>query len=132
MWLEAFQPILSSLEGVTMNIYDDNEVLENLKSAFTSYKFDKANHSKPLRLMRFFRSLKNEGFQNVKETTPDRTFYRLLSDLTKVVSKASLQNIVLGTENNVIPLFRVVNIDFNKQLPANFQEPEFNKLRLVI
>jgi II/X family phage/plasmid replication protein len=132
MWLEAFKPILDSLKGETMNIYDDNEVLENLKAAFTTYNNIKPNYSKPLRLMRFFRSLKNEGFQNVKETTPDRTFYRLLSDLTKVVSKAALQNIVSGMESNIIPLFKVVNIDFNNQFPANYVEPEFNKLRLVI
>jgi II/X family phage/plasmid replication protein len=132
MWLEAFKPILDSLKGVSMNIYDDNEVLESLKNAFTSYKADKPNYSKPLRLFRFFRSLKNEGFQNVKQTTSERTFYRLLKDLTQVVSKAALQNIVSGVESNIIPLFKVVNIDFNKQVPADYVEPEFNKLRLVV
>jgi len=132
MWLEAFKPILDSLKGETMNIYDDNEVLECLKAHFTTYNTNKPNHSKPLRLFRFFRSLKNEGFANVKETTPARTFYRLLSDLTKVVSKAALQNIVSGMESNIIPLFKVVNIDFKNQLPANYVEPKFNKLRLVV
>jgi II/X family phage/plasmid replication protein len=132
MWLEAFKPILDSLKGESMNIYDDNEVLEKLKLTFTTYKLDKPNHSKALRLFRFFRILKSEGFQNVKETTPDRTFYRLLSDLTKVVSKAALQNIVSGMESNIIPLFKVVNIDFSKQVPIGYVEPEFNKLRLVI
>jgi II/X family phage/plasmid replication protein len=132
MWLEAFKPILDSLKGVTMNIYDDAEVLKNLKLKFTTYKSDVANYSKPLRLMRFFRSLKNEGFTNVRDTTPKSTFHRLLADLTTVVSKAALQNIVAGMENNIIPLFKVVNIDFNDQVPANYVEPEFNKLRLVV
>jgi II/X family phage/plasmid replication protein len=132
MWLEAFKPILDSLKGESMNIYDDTEVLEKLKLTFTTYKKDKPNFSKALRLFRFFRSLKNEGFHNVKETTPERTFYRLLSDLTKVVSKAALQNLVSGMENNIIPLFKVVNIDFNKQVPTGYVEPEFNKLRLVV
>lgn len=132
MWLAAFNPILETFQGETMNIYDDNEVLDALKRKYFTVHKNKVTHSKALRLMRFFRSIKSEGFQNVRLTTPDATFFRTLSDLCEVVPKAQLINLAANEKTNVIPLFKVVNIDFAKQLPAGFVEPVYSKLKLVV
>ncbi len=106
-----------------MNVYNDDEVLESLKAEYTTYTDDgKPKEAKPKRIFRFFRSLKNEGFEQVKQTTPEKTFYRNMKELTQVVPKAYLQNLH-STKSNIIPLVRLVNVDFSNQHPQGWQEP---------
>ena len=66
--------------------------------------------------------VKHEGWDEVKSTTPEKTFYRNIKELTEVVPKAYLQNLQ-ATASNVVPLIRFVNVDFEKQHPENWQEP---------
>ena len=99
MWLEAFKPILDSLKGETMNIYDDNEVLECLKANFTTYNTNKPNHSKPLRLFRFFRSLKNEGFAKWVKDNPTKTVRWQIFQYTY-----SSVMILIGYDTNILEL----------------------------
>jgi II/X family phage/plasmid replication protein len=130
MWGDAFNPILKTFEGQTMNIYNDAEVLDKLKQTYFTVNKDQKTYSKALRLFRFFRSLKAEGFENVKVTTPHNTFYRHMSDLTKVVPKAYIQNLLSSNNDNIIPLFKVINIDFDNQTPTGWIEPTFDNLEL--
>lgn len=123
IWGESFKEILSTFEGADVNVYDDNEVLEMLKAEyFTTDKNGKPKHTKALRVFRFFRSIKNEGFEQVKTTTPEKTFYRNLKELTSVVPRAQLQNLHT-VKTNVVPLVRLINVDFSKQHPAGYVEP---------
>jgi len=132
LWKQSWQDIFKTFEGATMRTYSDTEIHENLKEHFvkttyfrdkkTHVMMEKYNYSKADRLFRFFRMVKHEGWDEVKSTTPERTFYDNIKLLTEVVPKAYLQNLQ-ATASNVVPLIRFVNVDFENQHPKNWQEP---------
>ena len=123
IWTDAFKDILSTFEGADVNVYDDEEVLDLLKAEyFTTDSKGRVKYTKAMRVFRFFRAIKNEGFEQVKQTTPHNTFYRTLRDLTSVIPRAQLQN-MHTVKTNVVPLVRLINIDFSRQHPADWQEP---------
>jgi II/X family phage/plasmid replication protein len=124
LWTEAFKDVFAALGTENMNIFNDEEILNKLKIEFSTItKNGNTSYSKAERLFRFYRSFKNEGFEEVKRTTPEKTFYRNMKELTTVVSRAHLQNLK-GIASNVVPMLRVINVDFSKQHPTNFVEPE--------
>lgn len=149
LWSEAWQDIFSTFEGAQMNIYDDEAVRKALRKQFVSSRVKEIksgrhigkhkttiSYAKADRLFRFFRSLKSEGWDEVKETTAHNTFYTNIRNLTQVVSKAHLQNLQ-SIASNVVPLVQFINVDFAKQYPQNWHEPRplheqlRNNLRLV-
>lgn len=123
LWHQAFDEIFSTFEGQDVNIYDDEQVLEKLKAAhFKQNKSGTISYAKAKRLFRFFRSIKNEGFEAVKDSTPKNTFYDNIRELTAVVPRAYLQNLHSIT-SNVVPLVRLINVDFSNQHPVGYHEP---------
>jgi len=125
LWSEAFKDVFNALGDEKMNIFDDDEIENKLKANFSkvSEKTGKTSYAKANRLFRFYRSFKNEGFDEVKRTTAPRTFYDNMKELCTVVSKAHLQNLK-GMASNVVPMLRVINVDFANQHPKNWKEPE--------
>lgn len=125
LWTEAFKDVFSALGDENMNCFNDEEILNKLKIDFNtvSEKTGNTSYSKAERLFRFYRSFKNEGFDEVKRTTPEKTFYRNMKELCTVVSKAHLQNLK-GIASNVVPMLRVINVDFSKQHPSSYVEPK--------
>lgn len=126
VWRDSFQPILDKLEGTTVNIYDDEEVLKKLKTTYVKINPKSFSYAKALRLYRFFISIKLQGFDIVKRDTPSSTFFDNLSLLTPIVPELYLKQFATANDTNVIPLFRVVNVDFENQLPANWVEPQMS------
>lgn len=122
MWSLAFKDIFESFKGVEMNVYDDEKIHLALRDEYKTETKSGYSYSKADRLFRFFRSMKHEGFDEIKATTPKNTFYDNLRLLTKVVPKAYLQNLQ-SIASNVVPLVRFIDVDFNKQHPENWQEP---------
>jgi II/X family phage/plasmid replication protein len=125
LWTEAFKDVFAALGNEDMTVFDDEEILNKLKADFgkVSEKTGKTSYAKANRLFRFYRSFKNEGYDEVKRTTAARTFYDNMSELCTVVSRAHLQNLK-GIASNVTPMLRVINVDFSKQHPASYVEPE--------
>lgn len=122
LWKQSWSDIFKTFEGATMRTYSDTEIHENLKQHFKTETKKGFSFSKGDRLFRFFRMVKHEGWDEVKSTTPEKTFYRNIKELTEVVPKAYLQNLQ-ATASNVVPLIRFVNVDFSKQHPSNWVEP---------
>jgi II/X family phage/plasmid replication protein len=124
LWIEAFKDVFIALGDEKMNLFDDEEIEEQLKNDFASVSdlTGKISYSRPNRLFRFYRSFKNEGFDEVKRTTPKATFYRNMTDLCTVVSKAHLQNLK-GVAATVVPILKVINVDFSRQHPLSYIEP---------
>jgi len=125
LWTEAFKDVFCALGDEKMNLFDDEEILNNLKSKFGKVSENTGNtsYAKSNRIFRFYRSFKNEGFDEVKRTTAPSTFNDNMKILCTVVSKAHLQNLK-GIASNVTPMLRVINVDFSKQHPVNWQEPK--------
>ena len=62
-------------------------------------------------------------------------YYQNMADLIAAgYSKAFLQNLHIETKNNIIPFLKLVEINFEAQVPPNFQEPvsTFNRSNLKI
>ncbi|MEH6396160.1 phage/plasmid replication protein, II/X family [Pseudoalteromonas sp.] len=123
LWKQSWQDIFKTFEGATMRTYSDTEIQENLREQFKTETKNGFSYSKADRLFRTFRMMKHEGWDEVKSTTPKATFYRTIEELTQVVPKAYLQNLQ-ATASNVVPLIRFVNVDFEKQHPSNWVEPQ--------
>lgn len=125
LWSEAFKDVFAALGNENMTIFDDEEILNKLKIEFgkVSEKSGNTSYAKANRLFRFYRSFKNEGYEEVKRTTAKNTFHDNMRQLCTVVSKAHLQNLK-GIASNVVPMLRVINVDFSKQHPASYVEPE--------
>lgn len=125
IWNEMFNPLFAAFEGQEMNVYDDSAILEKLKQEyFTITPKGNTSYSKALRLFGFYRRLTNEGYQTVKDTLAPQTFRDNLNNLMAAgLSKAQLQNLHGEKANNVIPLLRVINVDFSRQTPDWYIEP---------
>lgn len=125
MWSAGFNELFESFKGTVMNIYDDEKILELLKSAYHSTT-PKGNitYSKAQRIFGFYRRLVNEGYDEVFKTMPRRTFYDNINLLIAAgISKAQLQNLQSDKKNNVIPLVQLIQVDFSKQYPDWYVEP---------
>ncbi len=124
LWSVAWEDIFKTFEGKEVNIYDDDQVRELLRANYSTITATgKTVYSKADRLFRFVRSLKNEGWDEVKATTPESTFYRNIQDISAHIPKSYLQNLQAQAASNVVPLIRFINVDFAKQQPENWQEP---------
>lgn len=124
MWAASFKDLFACLEGQTMNVYDDENIHSALKLAFWR-ETPKGNisYSKANRLFGFFRRIQSEGYETVYRSMDRQTFKRHLDDLISVgLSKSQLQNFT-GTGDNIVPLLRIINVDFSAQRPDWYQEP---------
>ncbi|EGT3608130.1 DNA replication protein [Morganella morganii] len=124
LWNKSFNDLLIALRGIEMNIYDDDYIFDLLKSTYFSVT-PKGNvsYSKAQRIFGFYRRLVNEGYYNVSDSMPRTSFYNNLILLTDVgISKSQLQNLT-GDKTNVIPFYKVINIDFSQQRPDWYVEP---------
>ncbi|WP_267337878.1 phage/plasmid replication protein, II/X family [Gilliamella sp. B2865] len=124
LWQIAFKDILSVIKGADMNVYDDKRIRTLLNdSYFTVTRTGKISYSKSNKIYSFYRSLLNDGYQFVKNSMDRKTFWRYEQDFLSIgLSKMQLQNLQ-QQKNNVIPLCRVINIDFNCQRPSWYVEP---------
>ncbi|MBT9430794.1 phage/plasmid replication protein, II/X family [Candidatus Symbiopectobacterium endolongispinus] len=124
LWSFAFRDLLEALEGNVMNIYCDDEILELLKMSFhTITPKGDISYSKALRLFGFYRRLVNEGYDAVSQAMARNSFWRHVTDLMSIgISKAQLQNLS-ADKSNIVPLLKVINVDFSHQRTDWYVEP---------
>lgn len=126
IWGVMFQPLINVLQGQSMNIYNDDEVYEKLKSEFqTITPKGNVSYSKADRAMGFYRRLMSEGYHAVQQTfTVRASFYNNLNRLLEAgISKAQLQNLTGGSNSNVVPLMQMINFDLENQRPDWYVPP---------
>ncbi|WP_336285987.1 phage/plasmid replication protein, II/X family [Citrobacter arsenatis] len=125
MWCAGFSELFESFKGTVMNIYDDEKILELLKSAYHSVTpSGNITYSKAQRIFGFYRRLVSEGYDEVQKTVPKNSFYRNINELIAAgISKAQLQNLNTEKSNNVIPLVQLIQVDFSNQYPDWYVEP---------
>jgi II/X family phage/plasmid replication protein len=132
---EAFNDLYKTFDGGGVMDYSDEGVREILKSKYaTVRKNGRVDYSKALRAFRFYRSIASEGYNEIQATTPSSTFYRLVSMLRGAgISLAQLQNLH-HIKSNVVPVIRLIKMDYSKQRPANYVEPVsgLNKPRIAL
>jgi len=130
LWKKATHSIFEALRGQTMKITDDTSVLEAIeRSSVVMTKSGKVSQVKVRNLFAAFCLIREKGLEEIKERYSKTSFYRIVEDLIECgFSKATLQNIHDEKSSNVIPFVKLVEIDFNQQLPNWYQEPvsQFN------
>ncbi|MBF4354598.1 hypothetical protein EAY36_25510 [Vibrio anguillarum] len=114
-----------------MNIYDDEKVQQTLRT-FHQKITPKGNvsYAKADRAFSFYRRLLNEGFKEVQRSFSVRkTFYNNLNMLLDSgFTKAQLQNLAGNGMNKVVPLCEIITIDFSKQTPDWYVEPDYGPM----
>lgn len=125
LWHVAFDPILDTLKGESMNFSNDGEILDLLRSKLsTKTKTGKVSFTRANNAFQFYNLMRQMGFKAVKKLYSEPTFYRNLNSLIDVgLSKAHLQNLHHNPNGTVIPFVRLVEIKFEHQLPTDYQLP---------
>lgn len=125
-WSEATKDLFKACEGQTMKIVDDDHILESLKANyFTQTPKGNISHAKALRLFTFYRHLCEFGYSETQRVTPQKTLWRHIKDLKAIgLSDSYLQNIEPDRQvSNVVPVLRLVDMDFSNQRPDWYVEP---------
>ncbi len=124
MWQLAWSDVFKALSGQTVtNMNDDNIYNEIHKVHSTVSATGKITVVKVNRLFSFFQTMKTLGYDHLKKMTTASTFYRNVSDLLDCgFSKSFLQNLDKKSGCTVIPMTRMINIDFGSQFPENYVE----------
>lgn len=125
-WSEATKDLFTACEGQTMKIVDDDHILEALKANyFTQTPKGNISHAKALRLFTFYRHLCEFGYTETQRVIPRNTLWRHIQDLKAIgLSDSYLQNIEPDRQaSNVVPVLRLVDLDFSNQRPDWYVEP---------
>lgn len=124
LWGIAFNPIFKALEGVSMTIQDDDKVFELLKAKlYTVNSKGEISYTKAKNAFKFYLALKSQGMEQVKQVYSSTAYFRSVKTLIDCgLSKAYLQNLH-EKPSNVIPFVKLVQIDFDSQLPPDYVEP---------
>lgn len=123
MFKELFKDLLEAVKGEDLEIYNDSKIKVLLRDMY-QVPTPKGNISfaKADRLFRFYMTLCDRGYNEIKAHSSKATLYRNMKDLMAIgLSKADLQNLSTGER---MPLAQILQFDFNNQRPADYVEPE--------
>lgn len=121
---EAFKDVFKALGKKTMKLHKDSEIKKALRKRFaTTTPKGKVSYNRADKAFNLYQMMKVLGWEATKESYTESTFYRHLTDLTSVVSRAQLQNMD-GNKSNVVPFIKYVEIDFKAQTPAGYKPPQ--------
>jgi II/X family phage/plasmid replication protein len=136
LWVKANSELFKALEGTAMKTTDHDSVFNHLCSVYAKRTaLGRVSLTKARNLFTFYTNLEVHGFEVLKKRYSDTRFYANMADLIAAgYSKAFLQNLHIDTKNNVIPFIKLVEINFENQVPPNFIEPvsTFNQRLLKI
>ena len=130
LWQDAFKDIMGAIGEANMNIYNRDNIQSLLKKHYYSVT-PKGNisYAKADRLFSFYKNLLNDGYQETLNSMPRNSFWRYEKDLLEIgLTKAQLQNLKVHEKANIIPLMRLVEINFGEQRPDWYVEPTIDQL----
>lgn len=133
LWQEAFNDIIQAVGDSNMNIYNRDKIQQLLRKHYYSVT-PKGNisYAKADRLFQFYKNLLNDGYSETLNSMARNTFWRHEKDLLEIgITKAQLQNLKAHERHNIIPLMKLVEIDFSHQRPAWYVEPRIEDLPLA-
>lgn len=130
LWKTATSSLMQALQGHKVKMNDDREIIRAIEnSPVVLNAKGKVSQTKVRNLLAMFVLIRDKGFDEVKNNYGRSQFYKLVKDLSLCgFSKASLQNIHAQKDDGIIHLVKVLEIDFNQQLPDWYVEPvsQFN------
>lgn len=130
LWTKATSNIFDALRGQSMKLTDDTSVLKAIENSdVVLTNTGKVSQTRVRNLFAMYCLVREKGIQELKETYSKASFHRLIADLIECgFSKAYLQNLHDEKASNIIPFIKLVEIDFNQQLPDWYEPPvsQFN------
>lgn len=136
LWLKANSELFKALEGTAMKCTDPDSIYQNLVNVFaTVTPTGRISVTKARNLFNFYCALEANGTEVMKKRFGKSQYFAQMACLIEAgYSKAFLQNLHIESKNNVIPFLKLVEINFENQVPSNFQEPisTFNRSNLKI
>lgn len=130
IWLKATKSIFEALRGHTMKLTDRDSVEAKIYSVFDVVKDNgRVCHRRSKAVFYFYKDLIEYGYDGCKKRYSSSTFYDRRDDLLSCgFSLSYLQNLETEEKDNVIPFVKLIEIDFNQQLPEWFVPPvsQFN------
>jgi replication-associated protein G2P len=130
LWQDAFKDIIGAIGEANMNIYNRDNIQSLLRKHYYSVT-PKGNisYAKADRLFSFYKNLLNYGYVETQTEMDRKTFWRYEKDLLEIgLTKAQLQNLKIHEKANIIPLMRLVEINFGEQRPDWYIEPTIDQL----
>ena len=130
LWQDAFRDIISAIDEANMNVYNRDNIQKLLKKHYYSVT-PKGNisYAKADRLFSFYKNLLNYGYVETQAEMDRATFWRYERDLLEIgLTKAQLQNLKVHEKANIIPIMRLVEINFGEQRPDWYIEPTIDRL----
>jgi II/X family phage/plasmid replication protein len=123
MFKALFRDLLESFEGQELELYNDTKIRTLLRDMYTTVtRKGNFSYAKADRLFRFYLSLCDRGYAEVKGNSSKATLHRNMRELMAIgLSKADLQNL---TEGERMPLAQILTFDFNNQRPSDYVEPQ--------
>lgn len=120
LWLASFDKLFDALNGEEVNMQNETEIHEKLKTSYFRETKNGLTFTKADKIFGFYMRIINEGYDKVYRTYARNTFKRLLDDLIDAtgLSKGHLQNLHTLKDTNVIPFCQLININFNEQIPT--------------
>ena len=136
LWVKANSEIFKALEGTAMKTTDPDSIYKNLCNVYgTVTPTGRVSVTKARNLFNFYCALETQGSESMKNRFGKSQYYQNMADLIAAgYSKAFLQNLHIETKNNIIPFLKLVEINFDQQVPPNFKEPvsTFNQRQLKL
>lgn len=123
MFKTLFHDLLTSFEGQELELYNDSKIKGILRDSYSSVtRNGNISYAKADRLFRFYLSLCDRGYAEIKAHSSKATLHRNIKDLMAIgLSKADLQNL---TEGERMPLAQILKFDFKNQQPSHYIEPQ--------
>ncbi|MGE8610630.1 MAG: phage/plasmid replication protein, II/X family, partial [Acinetobacter baumannii] len=135
LWLKATKNIFDALKGQTMRLTDDESVYKAIESSPVVLNAKgKVSNARVRNIFAMFLLVREKGIDELKKQYGKSQFYNLLKQLEAVgFSPAFLQNLHTKKAQNIIPFVKLIEIDFNQQLPDWYQTPvsQFKTLKIA-
>ena len=135
LWLKATKNIFDALKGQTMRLTDDESVYKAIESSPVVLNAKgKVSNTRVRNIFAMFLLVREKGIDELKKQYGKSQFHNLLKQLEAVgFSSAFLQNLHTKKAQNIIPFVKLIEIDFNQQLPEWYQPPvsQFQSLKIA-
>lgn len=134
LWQDAFNDIIQAVGESKMNVYNRDNIQKLLKKQYyTVTPKGNISYAKADRLFGFYKNLLTYGYLETQSEMDRKTFWRYEKDLLAVgLTKAQLQNLKAHERHNIIPLMKLVEIDFSCQRPDWYVEPTLDFVQMQL
>lgn len=126
-WKAATKDIFQAFEGKTMRTNDLDSIFNRIRFVHQGLtRYGNVSYTKANGICDFYLALQREPIENLKQRY-GKHFYTKFRDLLAcgVGTPAELKNLkaVADDPTNLIPIFKLVEVDFSQQRPDWYQEP---------